>query len=104
MTSVVMPTASANPSAKNPATSTFLQPSLGVMPILPKSGESGRSSSGPKHASPRDRKSVVKGKSVDLGGRRIIKKKKKEVQQVQGRPTRQKPRPQRKRRSAGSYV
>src|SRR5215467_16039153 len=27
--------------------------------------------------SPEDRKSVVKGKSVDLGGRRIIKKKKK---------------------------
>src|SRR2546429_5650891 len=53
MTSVVMPTASANPSQKTPATSTFLQPSWGVMPILPKSGESGRSSSGPKHASPR---------------------------------------------------
>ena len=29
-------------------------------------------------ASKRDRKSVVQGKSVDLGGRRIIKKKKKE--------------------------
>src|SRR5689334_25149232 len=30
-----------------------------------------------RQVSPRDRKSVVKGKSVDLGGRRIIKKKKK---------------------------
>ena len=28
-----------------------------------------------------DRKSVVQGKSVDLGGRRIIKKKKKEKQE-----------------------
>src|SRR5260370_41378229 len=52
MTSVVIPTASANRLAKNPATSTFLQPSLGVIPILPKLGDSGRSSNGPKHASP----------------------------------------------------
>ncbi len=37
-------------------------------------------SSGEKGISPfqADRKSVVQGKSVDLGGRRIIKKKKKE--------------------------
>src|SRR6266508_6791935 len=37
----------------------------------------GRSSAARK----RDRKSVVEGKSVDLGGRRIIKKKKDEVAQ-----------------------
>src|SRR6266478_7649512 len=52
MTSVVIPTASANRLAKNPATSTFFQPSLGVIPILPKLGDLGRSSNGPKHASP----------------------------------------------------
>ena len=32
---------------------------------------------------PPDRKSVVEGKSVDLGGRRIIKKKKKDKQNIQ---------------------
>src|SRR5256886_8007152 len=35
-----------------------------------------RSARWPRRTGPRDRKSVVEGKSVDLGGRRIIKKKK----------------------------
>src|SRR2546430_17449197 len=49
----------------------------GVTSILHKNVEQGRARLGAQ-----DRKSVVEGKSVDLGGRRIIKKKKKQERRV----------------------
>src|SRR2546429_9595061 len=42
-------------------------------------GRSGARDRGQGGCAREDRKSVVEGKSVDLGGRRIIKKKKKEI-------------------------
>ena len=61
-------------SVRNGGMGRHFEKNVGV--ILGRIAMKNRNLAPPGQIEPTDRKSVVKGKSVDLGGRRIIKKKK----------------------------